>query len=220
MRTRYAAPLLALLLATASAAGAQIGNQSDHTGPIVTGGSMIGFIPGRGAASGRSAALIEDRGVISYGSARVSCAVSATGDSTLAMLRGGTLPLIRQPAQPADAAEKALAALVSPSVDKRTEPAEFAVALARHADGTQPDAGEALAARALADALESLMPGSASCSMGAGSVPAPKLAASFAAYDAFLNAASPQVLQSPSPEMLAVQALLDRLARAALGAAQ
>jgi hypothetical protein len=219
MRTRTIA-LLGLLLAAAPAARAQIGNQSDHTGPIVTSGGMLGFTPGRGAGNGRSSALVEGRDGIAYGSDRVSCAVSAAADSSLALLRAGTLPLTRESAESPAAAEKALASLVSPGVQGRTAPADYAAALTRHADGAAPDDGETSAARKLADALESLIPGSASCSMGSGSVPAPKLATALAAYGEFVNAASEPVLQAPSPELLAAQALLDRLARAALAAAQ
>jgi hypothetical protein len=215
-----AAPLLALALCAAPAA-AQIGNQSDITGIIVTGGSLMGFVPGRGLGNGHQAALIESKGTVRYGTARVACAVAAVADSTVAMLRAGTLPSAPPRTAPLTGdAQRDLAGLVRPADGLHGNVDAFAAALARHADGSPSTPAETEAATALARALDGLMTGGGSCGTAPDPVPAAQLAAAFAAYSDLVGGASAALLSAPSPELLATQALLERLARAALAAAR
>lgn len=218
LRLPLAAPLLALALCAAPAA-AQIGNQSDITGIIVTGGSLMGFVPGRGLVAGHNAALIESKGTVRYGTARVACAVAAAGDTTVQQLQGGTLPSAPPRTAPLTGdAQRDLAALVRHPADKPGNVDGFAAALARHADGSPSTAAEMQTATALARALNGLTDGAGSCGSVPDSVPAPQLAAAFSAYADLVGVASPALLREPSPELLATQAVLERLARAALAA--
>jgi hypothetical protein len=204
--------LLALALwAAPCAAAAQIGNQSDHTGPVVTGG-MMGFLP-QVTRPTRNAPLVDRNGRIRYGSQRVACAVSVAADSLLAGLREGRLEPGRafQGFAIPPATERALARILRPVTGEDADTAAFAAGLAGDAATD--------ASRALAHALYGLMDGRESCGAGEGTVPAPRLAAAFAAYDAFVASAPQGVLSAPGAELLATQAVLERLANAAVDAA-
>jgi hypothetical protein len=218
-----AAPLLALALTAGPAAlAAQIGNQSDHSGPVVTGGGLIGFLPVVTRPT-RNAPLVNRNGRIHYGSTRVACSVSTAADSLLNVLGEGRLSPSRSFAGrtiPAPA-QGALRALVHPVGVAPVDSVAFAAALVRPAGGDVPAPGAAAErARELTAELHGMLNGSESCQAGKGTVPAEQLAHAMDAYGAFVGAAPGAVLRNPSGELLAVQALLEDLALAAVNAAR
>jgi hypothetical protein len=224
MRT-LAAPLLALAFGAAAPLPltAQIGNQSDHSGPVVTGGGMLGFLPVVTRPT-RNAPLVDRNGRIHYGSTRVACAVSASADSLLGELGDARLQPTRSFAGTAIAAgaQRSLRDLVRSSAIHPADSSAFAAALLRPGGGESVNLPAAAAGRAaaLAGALRGMMNGSESCESGKGTVPAEQLAHALGAYAAFVGAAPAELLRSPSGELLAVQAVLERLARAAVDAAR
>jgi hypothetical protein len=222
--SRLLAGLLAAALAALPAAlPAQIGNQSDHSGPVVTGGGMLGFLPVVTRPT-RNAPLVDRNGRIHYGSTRVACAVSAEADSLLALLDRGTVqPTAAFAGTPiSPQAQRSLHDLVRASPLAPADTGAFAAALLR------PAGGEALAVSAaetdraleLAGSLKGLLNGSESCESGKGTVPPELLARVLAAYGPFVGGAPDTLLRTPSGELLAVQAVLGALAGAAVDAAR
>ncbi|HEV7589100.1 MAG TPA: hypothetical protein VGO40_13380 [Longimicrobium sp.] len=205
--TRSTLAALAVLALAAAPAGAQTGNQSDITGPVITGsGPAGGSFLGAGLRSenelfGRAADAVVFR------NARIGCAVrgaeAAYRDS-----------VAREPQTPA---QRRVLDLLAVNADRpAADPVAAAVAAAL-AHGADPGSPLGMAARRLADALDGLMRDRGGCAQARQEyTEAPQWREAIDAFQHYVHDAPDSAFSPPAPELLAIHAALQRVVEEAL----
>lgn len=213
-RTRL--PLLALLALALLPASlhAQVGTQSDVSGPIVTTGDLGGVRP-EGPRPQRGAVYVDRGGRVSFASPEVACAVALEADSLVLILGQGRLTS-RGGASLPPGPQQALLALGSARVPDTVAVREFAMGLLGRPGASR---AEAVAALGLSNALVSLFMAGNECPDARRNVDGAKWKGTATAYEQLIDVTPGSALAAPSPYLLTVQAVLERGIRAALDAA-
>lgn len=215
MRIRFLGAAL-LALAAAPAAPAQIGNNSDPGGIVITGSDVGPSIPSSPRRE-RGSIFQRDRGAVRFASPEVACAVSTEARRVVEDLQAGRL---RAPDGPSagraiPAETQAMLASVVTSADSLGVPAAYVDALV--SSGARNDV-ERTAAGILGKALSSLFLRGDGCTEPRTDA-RPWLDA-FDSYENLVDVASPSLVREPSDALLATQAVLARIVAAATAAAR
>lgn len=188
-----------LLLSGTLPAQAQVGNQSDVTGAMITTSDIAGgaFAPSVGGGT-----------VTAFTSPGIAAAVNQAAASLNAQVSQGTLPVAATSGPTTSIPATVLQALQS----VLTGAGDVAVALSsiESALANAPGAPSTTLVRNLLSSLQGLTAG--------GTVSPAQLVATVEAYNALIDASSGEFLGNPQPELLAIQSALSTLVNASLAA--
>jgi hypothetical protein len=197
--------LLAAALAAASPATAQTGNQSDISGPNVTGSGGPG-------GSFLGAGLRSENEMFSRSGDRVVFRTRGVGCTLRGAERAYRDSVLARTPTPAEARVQTLMGL-----REGTRDADVVARALAHGSG--PDSPLGLAARALADAVNGLMDDRCGCAAGRdGYEEAPQWKEAIRAFNDYVHGASDQAFSPPAPELVAIHEALQSVVLATLHA--
>lgn len=184
-----------MLLQTSLPAKAQVGNQSDVTGAIITTSDIAGgtFTP---SSRGRGTKAV-------FARSSVQVAVNRAAANAIAQLKGNSITSLTGAPITPSTQQTLLSVLTSGSGQGNVGISQIANALNSAQGGFTGNQ-----VRQLAASLGGLLAN--------GRVNPAKLAAAVNAYNAVINASSAQFLNNPPPELRAIQSVLSQLVNTAL----